>query len=232
MSDIRSNIALIRDRIQMAAERSGRDPARVKLIAAIKGVPREMIETAIESGMIDLGENRVQEARSRSSDLKSKYPGTVWHMIGHLQTNKIKQALEIFDIIQTVDSIRLAEEINKLSGIRGKVSEVFFEVNISGEAQKFGVPESQAESLVRHAAGLKNLLVSGLMTVPPYSADPEDSRPFFKRLRSLYEKLNGLGFTSIKHLSMGMSDDLEVAVEEGATIVRVGRGIFGVEHRH
>ena len=246
MSSIQKNIELIRNKISLACERSGRDPKEIILLAATKDVPSELVEQAILSGITHLGENRVQEAETKIGALKHKYPAVTWHMIGHLQTNKIKRAVEIFDIIESIDSIRLAEEIDARceaparnashsdAGGRGERREVFIEVNVSGEPQKFGVDETKAEDLVRNISRLKDLKITGLMTVPPFSEDPESSRPYFRKLRDLREKISGLNLPNVelKYLSMGMTDDYEAAVGEGSNIVRIGRGIFGIGHGH
>jgi pyridoxal phosphate enzyme (YggS family) len=228
MTDIKSNIESIKKRIEAACRKANRDPNEVMLLAATKDVPADLIEAAIESGISSIGENRVQEAERKIIALKQKYAQITWHMIGHLQTNKVKRAVEIFDIIESVDSERLADEIDK----QNKPVEILVEVNVSGESQKYGISGVEVEDLVRHVSGLSNLKVSGLMTVPPFSDDPEIARPYFRKLRAIGEKIKGLDLPNvdIKYLSMGMTDDFEVAVEEGSNIVRVGRGIFGIEH--
>jgi len=226
MPDIASNIRSIKKRVEAACERAKRDPNEVILLAATKDVPAELVEIAIQNGITKIGENRVQEADSKISKLKPKYPQVTWHMIGHLQRNKVKRALEIFDIIESVDSRRLAEEISQRAAESGKQIAVFIEVNVSGEQSKFGIPEAEAVEFVKYVSGLKNLKVEGLMTVPPLFGDPEKARPYFKKLKVLGEK------TGVACLSMGMTDDFEVAVEEGSNMVRVGRGIFEIEHKH
>jgi hypothetical protein len=240
MPDIKSNIESIKRRIEAACNRVNREPKEVTLLAATKDVPVNLIEEAIQAGIIHIGENRVQEAAGKFELLKGKYPQVTWHMIGHLQTNKIGQALKIFDIIQSVDSVRLAEEINKRYEVLGKRPalpagrcEVFIEVNVSGEESKSGVPFSLAEELVIYISGSGNLSVTGLMTVPPYFDEQEKATPYFRKLSQLRDKIKGLNLPNVdlKYLSMGMTDDFEAAIEEGSNIVRIGRGIFGIEHK-
>ncbi len=173
-----------------------------------------------------LGENRVQEAREKIEKL-----GNIarWHLIGRLQTNKAKYAVKLFDLIHSVDNIELARELDKQAAKAGKVQDVLIEVSIAGEAAKAGVAMQDVTTLVREAAKLKNISIKGLMTMPPYSENPEDSRPFFRKLRDLAEAMikEDMPSVSMKELSMGMSGDFEVAIEEGATMVRVGTAIFG-----
>ena len=233
MPDIKSNIESVKKRIEDACARANRDPKDVILLAATKDVPADLIKEAIEAGITHIGENRVQEAAGKYELLKAKYPQVTWHMIGHLQTNKIGQALKIFDIIQSVDSVRLADEIDQRYEVKGERCEVFVEVNVSGEVQKFGVSEDGLEPLVRHISRLNNIQLTGLMAVPPFFDEPQKARPYFKKLRDIKDKISGLNLRNVelKYLSMGMTDDFEVAVEEGSNIVRIGRGIFGVEHK-
>jgi pyridoxal phosphate enzyme (YggS family) len=228
MADIKLKIADIISRIKAACIKVLRDPEEVILLAATKDVPVELVEEAINAGITNIGENKVQEAEGKAAILEPKYPQVTWHMIGHLQTNKVARALEIFDIIGSVDSRKLADAINKESQRLGKTVRVFVEVNVSGETSKFGIPLASAEDLVKYVAGLPHLKVTGLMTVPPYSNDPEGRRPYFRALRELKDRI---GDVNLKYLSMGMSDDFTVAVEEGSNIVRIGRGIFGIEHK-
>jgi len=232
MPDIKNNIEIIREKISAACRKSGRSEKDVILLAATKDVPAEYIEQAIEAGITHIGENRVQEAETKYERIKSKYPQVSWHMIGHLQTNKVKTALQIFDMIESVDSLKLASEIsNKASNI---TVPVLIEVNVSGEGSKFGVPEPGAIDLIKSVSGIKNLSIKGLMTVPPAFDDAERARSYFKKLKLLSGQIAASNIRNIemKYLSMGMSDDFFVAVEEGSNIIRVGRGIFGIEHKH
>ncbi|RMG02629.1 MAG: YggS family pyridoxal phosphate-dependent enzyme [Nitrospirae bacterium] len=207
--------------------RAGRDPAAVRLLAVTKTVPPDVVKEAIDAGIRLVGENRVQEAEKKMDVLKGLIPDTVsWHMIGHLQKNKAKVAVRLFDLIESLDSIALAERIDRYARDAEKIQRVFLQVKLSPEETKTGIPPEDLERDIERYFSFKNILPLGLMTIPPYSPDPENSRPFFRRLRELREALEKRGF-SLPELSMGMSGDYEVAVEEGATIVRVGTAIFG-----
>ena len=181
---------------------------------------------AISAGLGLIGENYIQEARQKRTEISEPVE---WHMIGHLQRNKAKIAVELFDVIQSLDNVALARELSKEGVKRNKIVRVFVEVNVAGEASKSGVPETQVEDLLRAAAELANLKVEGLMAVPPFREDPEQVRPYFRRLRELREHLRELRLANVdlKELSMGMTHDYLVAVEEGATIVRIGTALFG-----
>ncbi len=223
---VAENLNKILDRIAAAARRAGRDPSSIRLVTVTKTVDIERTREAVEAGAAILGENRVQEAKEKIEAL-----GTIaqWHLIGHLQTNKAKYAVRLFDLIHSVDNLELALEIDKQAGKIGKVQEVLIEVNIAGEQQKAGVPPDACAALVRDAARLKHLRIRGLMAMPPYSEDPEDSRPYYRNLREMADRISrdDPGGALLSVLSMGMSGDFEVAVEEGATLVRVGTAIFG-----
>ena len=223
---IADNLKMVTDRIASAAKRSGRDLPYVKLVVVTKTVDVDRIREAVDAGALILGENRVQEAKEKIEKLG---PIASWHLIGHLQTNKAKYAVKLFYLIHSVDSLELAKEIDKQAAKIGKVQDVLIEVSISGEASKAGVASENAAALVKGAAKLKNISIKGLMTMPPYSDSPEDSRPYFKKLRELSESVasENIPGVSMKELSMGMSGDYEVAIEEGATMVRVGTAIFG-----
>jgi pyridoxal phosphate enzyme (YggS family) len=226
---ISDNFKRITDRMALAAQRSGRDPSAVKLIAVTKTVDIERIREAVAAGASALGENRVQEAREKIEKLGSL---ASWHLIGHLQSNKAKYAVKLFALIHSIDSFELAQEVDKQAAKIGKIQDVLIEVNISGEKSKGGVPTDNAPDLVRKTAALKNISVKGLMTMPPFFNNPEEARPYFKQLRDLSAQidLDKIPNVSMKELSMGMSGDFEVAVEEGATMVRVGSAIFGGRH--
>jgi pyridoxal phosphate enzyme (YggS family) len=218
MLDIATNLERVRERLARAAERGGRRPDEVLLIAVSKTVEAERIRAAVAAGVTALGENRVQEARTKIAELGRP---AAWHLIGHLQTNKVKDALPLFDVIHSVDRLELAREIERRAAARGQVVDALLQVNVATEASKGGVgPDAVAETL--DAIGkLAHVSVRGLMTIPPEVERAEDSRPWFRRLRELAER-HGL-----RELSMGMSGDFEVAVEEGATMVRVGTAVFG-----
>jgi PLP dependent protein len=223
---IADNLKSIMARIDVAAKRAGRDPSSVKLVTVTKTVDIARIREAVAAGAAVLGENRVQEAREKIEQLGS---AASWHLIGTLQSNKAKYAVKLFDLVHSVDTFDLAKELDRQSARIGKTQDVLVEVNIAGEVSKSGVPLNAAIALVRGAAGLKHIRIKGLMTMPPYSEDPEDSRPYFKKLRELSGSITkeSIPGVSMQELSMGMSNDFEVAVEEGATLVRVGTAIFG-----
>jgi pyridoxal phosphate enzyme (YggS family) len=215
---IEDNIREVRMRIARACEKSYRSSQEVTLVAVTKGVPTATIRDAFDFGVRDFGENRVQEAEDKILQLSDIRQNVTWHMVGHLQSNKARRALDLFDIIHSIDSVRLADILN----VRAKRAvPVLLQVNVSGEATKSGFAVGDVAKAVEEIKRLPNLEVVGLMTIAPLVAAPEDARPIFRRLRELRDQLG------LKHLSMGMSDDFEVAIEEGATIVRIGRAIFG-----
>ena len=226
MSQVADNLLSVKERIEKAALKAGRDSGEIKLVAVSKTIGVEEIREAISAGVTILGESYVQEAKEKIEEIDHQVQ---WHMIGHLQTNKVKQAINLFDMIHSVDRIGLAEEINKRAKQSGKRVSVLIQVNISQETTKSGIERDRAISLVSEVSNLTNLKVEGLMTMPPYFDDPDDARPYFKSLRELKGEIGGERFENIsmKELSMGMSDDFEIAIEEGATIVRIGTAIFG-----
>ena len=218
MHDVATNLERVRERLARAAERAGRRPGDVLLIGVSKTVEVERIRAAVAAGVTALGENRVQEAKGKVAELGRL---AAWHLIGHLQTNKVKDALPLFDLIHSVDRLELAREIERRAAARGQVVDVLLQVNVAAEASKGGVgPEAVGETL-DSIGKLSHLRVRGLMTIPPEVERAEDSRAWFCQLRELAER-HGL-----RELSMGMSGDFEVAIEEGATMVRVGTAIFG-----
>jgi pyridoxal phosphate enzyme (YggS family) len=223
---LKEQIDIIRQRIAEAARASGRPASAVRLMAVSKTVDDRRIMQAIDAGVDMIGENYVQEAR-RKIELMGK--SVEWHLIGHLQTNKAKYAVRLFDMIHSLDRIELAHELDKRSRMAGVVTKVLVEVNISGEETKRGVPHRDALPLILEVSALENISVQGLMTMPPWFDDPEEARPFFVALRELKERVEAKNFPRVRmqELSMGMSQDYQVAVEEGATIVRIGRSIFG-----
>jgi len=223
MSTIRENYLNVMQRIEKASQRAGRDPKEVKLVAVSKTVEVERIREAIDAGVSILGENYVQEARKKIEEIGRQVE---WHFIGHLQTNKAKYAVRLFDLIHSVDSLPLAEELDRRAQKEDQIIKVMIEVNLSGEASKFGTQEEKAFELAKEICRMKNLSLVGLMTMPPYFDSPELSRPYFIQLRQLKERLEKEGIP-LKELSMGMSNDFEIAIEEGATYVRVGTAIFG-----
>jgi PLP dependent protein len=223
MSSIRENYLRVMERIEKAARRVGRDPKEIKLVAVSKTVEAARIKEAIEAGVSILGENYVQEAQKKIEEIGRP---VAWHFIGHLQSNKVKYAVRLFDMIHSIDSLALAEELNRRAEQVGQVAKVMIEVNISGEATKFGTDEEKVMSIVSGILNLNHLSLEGLMTMPPYFESPEMSRPYYIQLRSLKERMAKEG-VPLKELSMGMSNDFEIAIEEGATYVRVGTAIFG-----
>ena len=220
---IRERLAQVHRRIEAAAARGGRPASAVTLVAVSKTMPVEAVKEAIAAGVTILGENRVQEARQKIAAL----PAAVqWHLIGHLQTNKAKVAAGLFDRIHSLDSIRLADELDRHAEEAGRRLRCLVQVNVGGEVQKNGASEDEVRPLLEAAGRLPHIVIEGLMTIPPFLPDPEAVRPYFRRLRTLRDKLGAEGF-SLPDLSMGMTQDFEVAIEEGATLVRIGTAIFG-----
>ena len=217
----------VKNRIETVARACGRDPETVRLVAVSKTVPTNRVRQAIRAGATILGENYVQEARNKFNDLAT-YPVS-WHFIGHLQSNKAKYAVRLFDLIHSVDTLKLARELDKQSHKINKIQEVLIQVNISEEASKSGVNVKDTYNLLKDINLLENLSVKGLMTMPPYFNAPEKVRPYFAALRGLRDRLEqqGLLNISLSELSMGMTGDFEVAIQEGATLVRIGTAIFG-----
>jgi len=211
------------ERIERAAQGVGRNPEEISLVAVSKTVESARIKEAIEAGVSILGENYVQEAQKKIDEIGRTVS---WHFIGHLQSNKAKYAVRLFDMIHSLDSIELAEELNRRAEKEGRTMNVMIEVNLSGETTKFGTEEARAFDIARRVLNLSYLSLVGLMTMPPYFDDPELSRPYYIRLRELKEKMIKEGIP-LRELSMGMSNDFEIAIEEGATYVRVGTAIFG-----
>ena len=220
---IADNLEAIQERMARAARRAGRDPEDIALMAVTKTQPAERIAEAYAAGQRLFGENRVQELAEKFGALGELHDAQ-FHMIGHLQSNKVTKAAEIFAAVDSVDSVRLGERLNAAAETAGKSLDVLIEVNLGGEAAKSGVAADSAEleRILEAAPGWRRLRIRGLMTVPPFTDDPEDARPYFRQLRELRERLGGLDV-----LSMGMSNDFEVAIEEGSTCVRIGTGIFG-----
>jgi pyridoxal phosphate enzyme (YggS family) len=223
---IADNLKTVNEKIVAAAHRSGRNPSSVSLVVVTKTVDVESIREAVAAGAVILGENRVQEAKEKIGKLG---PIASWHLIGHLQANKAKYAVKLFSLIHSVDSLELAKEIDKQAAKNNKVQNVLIEVSIAGEEQKAGVSLDRTMDLVREAAKLKNIAIQGIMTVPPLLDNPDAVRPYFRKMRELADSIRkeNIPNVSMQELSMGMSGDFEVAIEEGATMVRVGTAIFG-----
>ena len=222
---IAENLQAVRERVAAACQRAGRSPDDVVIVAVSKTFPPALVAEACRAGLTDIGENRVQEAAAKIPQVEALGSQPRWHLVGHLQTNKVKTALGLFDIIHSVDSLRLAEAISRqaetMSRQQDRPVPILLEVNVGGEASKFGFTPAEAGPAVEQMARLPGLSVQGLMTVAPLSDDPEEVRPVFRELRRLRDALG------LRRLSMGMTDDFEVAIEEGATMVRIGRAIFG-----
>jgi pyridoxal phosphate enzyme (YggS family) len=222
--DLATNLQVIRDRIVGACQRAGRDPTTVTLLAVTKTHPPEVVRQAADLGLKLFGENKVQEAKAKIPLCPSRLH---WHMIGHLQSNKCRDAAELFEMIEGVDSLPLAEEINRRADQAAQTMPVLLEVNVVGEGSKFGYRPPRLLEELNQINALPRLEIHGLMTVPPWSADPEKVRPVFRQLRELKERCEQILGAPLPHLSMGMSGDFEVAIEEGATIIRLGTALFG-----
>jgi PLP dependent protein len=227
---ISQNIARVREQIDSAARRAGREPQSVTLMAVTKTVSPELIREAYEAGVRVFGENRMQEFAAKH-DALGDLKDAEWHMVGHLQSNKAHAAAELFHAIDSIDSVRLLQRLNSAAKELGKALLVLIEINIGGEAAKSGIaPESsELEEMLNFAETCGSIKIRGLMAVPPYDDDPEKSRPYFRKMRALFEQIAArrLPAVNMQTLSMGMSHDFEVAIEEGSTCVRVGTAIFG-----
>jgi len=227
MNTIQTRLAALLARIQSAAAAAGRAGDGIRLVAVSKTFPSEAIRQAIAAGVSDIGENYIQEARNKFEALQGT--AVKWHFIGRLQTNKAREAVRMFDLIHTLDSYKLALELDRWARRLQKIQPVLIQVNVAGEATKAGVAPEEALSLVRQAAALENIAVKGLMTMPPYFNAPEKVRPFFAALRQLRDRIRHEEIANIgmQELSMGMTGDFEAAVAEGATLVRIGTALFG-----
>lgn len=217
----------------MTCSKIKRNPDEITIVAVGKGRGSEQIREAVEAGITDIGENRVQEAIKKYYELRVTDYGLRkinWHLVGHLQTNKVKDAIRIFDLIQSVDSIHLAEEIDKQAAKINKTQDILIEIKTSPEETKFGIRPQEAIGAVEEMVKLKNIRINGLMTIAPLVDNPQKTRPYFKMLKALKDKINELRITNygLRILSMGMTDDFEIAIEEGANMVRLGRAIFEI----
>lgn len=231
-TDIATNLAAVRSRIAAAATRAGRRPDEVALVAVSKTFGPEKVRAAHAAGQRDFGENKVQEGLQKIA-ATADTPGVRWHLIGHLQSNKARKAAESFACIHSVDSSDLLNRLDTAAAEQGATPEILIQVDLAREITKFGAAEAEVETLARAALAARAVRLTGLMLVPPWSEDPEQTRPWFVRLRQLRDRLeaSGLPAASLRHLSMGMSHDFEAAIEEGATMVRVGTAIFGARVR-
>jgi hypothetical protein len=228
MEYIAQNIKAIREKIARAAAACGRSPDEISLLAVSKTFPTELMERAAEAGIHKFGENRIQEAEEKIPCLR-KIPGLEWHLVGHLQTNKARRAAELFDVVHSLDSLRLASKLNQAGLELGKVLSVLLQVDLGDEETKFGVEPKRIREIITAMAGYKSLRLDGLMTIPPFFEDPGKVRSYFAGLRQIRDALESEkpGCLGLKHLSMGMSHDFEQAIREGATILRIGTAIFG-----
>ncbi|MCM8782788.1 MAG: YggS family pyridoxal phosphate-dependent enzyme [Candidatus Omnitrophica bacterium] len=223
---IRDNVLKIKERIREICSSTGVNPDDIRVVAVSKNRTPEEIKEVLEAGIIDIGENRVQEAFSKYINLKN-IPFIRWHMVGHLQTNKVKDAVRIFDLIHSLDSLHLAERLNRHAEKINKVQEVLIEVKTSPEPHKFGIVPAGVRKFIQEIIAFKNLKIKGLMTIAPYFPEPEASRSFFRTLRELKDEINqSIEVIKLEILSMGMSNDFEVALQEGANMLRIGRRIF------
>ncbi len=235
-------LRLVHDNIKHSAAKAGRNPDLIKLIAVSKTVDIQRIKEAIRAGATILGENRVQEAKEKINELRAQSirpippigkggteGGVEWHLLGSLQRNKAKTAVRLFDLIHSVDSVSLADELNRHAGILGKTQRILVQVKLAEEQTKHGADEADIMALLDKIMELDNIALQGLMTIPPFFDDPEEARPYFKRLRDISDTALKKGYP-VKELSMGMSNDYQVAIEEGATMIRVGTFIFGARN--
>jgi len=228
MNNIEHNLKEIRNKIKMAARKSNRSSRDITLVAVTKTVKVEEIKKALAMGVTNIGENRIQEALEKYEALKGY--NVKWHMIGYLQSNKAKYAVKFIDLVHSLDRISLAKELNKRAARLNRVMDVLIQVNIAKDENKFGLAPEEVEDFMLHVAEeYESLKIKGLMTVVPYVENPEEVRPYFRQMSQMFKKYKNLGFKNIemKHLSMGMTNDFEVAIEEGANMVRIGSGIFG-----
>ncbi|MCG1013379.1 YggS family pyridoxal phosphate-dependent enzyme [Tepidanaerobacter sp. GT38] len=226
MEYLKQNIQQIKSKIKAAAERSGRNWEDIHLVAVTKNFSAEVVQAAVDCGIVLLGENRVQEAKSKIELVKGDVK---WHLIGHLQRNKVKTAIGMFSMIQSLDSFRLAEEIQKRAEQAERVVDVLVQVNIGREITKYGIDPDNTESFIEKVSSFPNIKIRGLMAIAPFKENPEDVRSYFRHLYNIFESLKQKSIRNVnmEYLSMGMSHDFEVAIEEGANMVRIGTGIFG-----
>jgi len=222
------NIKAVYRKIAHAAVTAGRSPKEVKLVAVTKGVDVNMIKGAVDNGMRDFGESRVQEAQKKVNSEELRVTGSKiqWHLIGHLQRNKARIAVQLFDLIHSVDSVEIAEEINRQAENSGKIQRILLQVKLSSEESKYGISKDKVINFIERIGSLRSIKVEGLMTIPPFFDEPEKVRPYFRELKKIRDEAEKSGI-KLPELSMGMTNDFETAIQEGATMVRVGTAIFG-----
>jgi hypothetical protein len=229
---IKENLLKVRKRISLVCSKINCDPNSITIVAVSKGRTVEQIHEAVNAGIADIGENKVQEALIKYNKLRTQELANLrtikWHMVGHLQTNKVKDALKIFDLIQSVDSLHLALAINKEAASINKIQDILIEVKTSPEVTKFGLKAADTIEVIKEISKLRNINIKGLMTIAPIVDNPKEASPYFKILKELLDEINGLRITDygLRVLSMGMTDDFEAAIEEGANMIRLGRAIF------
>ncbi|HHW02954.1 MAG TPA: YggS family pyridoxal phosphate-dependent enzyme [Thermoanaerobacterales bacterium] len=226
METLEKNLAVVKTKIVEAAARSGRSPEEIHLVAVTKTVPPETIQKAVDLGITLLGENRVQEAGKKVDTVKGNIE---WHLIGHLQKNKVKAAVRLFSMIQSLDSLSLAEEIEKRAAEIFKVMDVLVQINIGREETKSGIDAGDAVDFIKKVSQLPHLRIKGLMAIPPFKEDPEEVRPYFRKMNEIFQDIKTMQLKNVEmiFLSMGMTNDFSVAIEEGSNMVRIGTGIFG-----
>jgi len=229
MYELEQNLNAVIERIAVAVKRAGRSPGEVLIVAVSKTVAPERVGEALVAGLTVFGENKIQEARAKIPLVSSR---ARWHMIGHLQTNKARDAIALFELIHSVDSVKLACELDKCARRAGKTQRILLEVNVSGEASKFGLKPEDLAAVIEQINALSRIDIRGLMMVAPFAEDANNVRPYFRRLRDLRDEMETRLGVRLPELSMGMSHDFEVAVEEGATMVRIGTAIFGERRTH
>lgn len=221
-------VTAVRERISRAAARAGRRPDEVRLVAVSKSQPPDAVRAAFSAGVRDFGENRIQEAEGKIAELAElRLGGLVWHLVGHVQSNKARRAAVLFDVVHSIDDPALGPRLEKAAAQQHKVLTALVQVDLAGEETKFGIEESRLFTALEQLRGAKSVHVVGLMVLPPFEDDPERTRPYFRRLRGLRDRARAENLLLGSELSMGMSHDFEVAVEEGATMVRVGTALFG-----
>ena len=228
-SQIAQNLRIVIEKIGEATRKAGRTPSEIQLVAVSKTFGADAVLHAVDAGQLRFGENRIQEAEGKIGRFRASTPRLEWHLIGHLQSNKARRAAELFDVVHSVDSAKLAERLNQACRETGKNLSVLVQVDLGHEVTKFGADENEAREIVDAASRLSNIRLNGLMTIPPFSDDPELTRPYFIRLREFRDVLEAErpGCLGQLHLSMGMTNDFEVAIEEGSTLVRIGTALFG-----
>lgn len=228
---MKKKLEIVKDRIRISADKCGRNPENIRLVAVSKTMPADRVREAVDAGVSILGENYVQEAREKFNDLSSCSVScsVSWHFIGHLQTNKAKYAVRLFDLIHSVDTLKLARELDKQAGKANKIQHMLIQVNIGEEPSKSGAATEEVLNMAKDISKLENLSVKGLMIIPPFYNEPEKVRPYFSALRELRDQIRNQDIPNISmdELSMGMTGDFEAAIEEGATLVRIGTAIFG-----